>query len=73
MQSYLGEGWAICRVVLKKAEQYAELPERKLEDNMQSYLEEDWTISRVICEKAAHCAEVSRGKPYTAQSYPGEI
>jgi hypothetical protein len=39
MQSYLREGWTICRIIWEKAKQYAELSERRL-DNMQSYLKE---------------------------------
>jgi hypothetical protein len=59
MQSYLREGWKICRVIWKKAGKHAELSERRLDgqyaelserrlDNMQSYLRESWTICRVM-------------------------
>jgi translation initiation factor 2 alpha subunit (eIF-2alpha) len=47
MQSYLRDGWTICKVIWENAKQYAELSGRRL-NNMQSYLEEGWTICRVI-------------------------
>jgi hypothetical protein len=72
MQSYLGEGWAICRVVLKKAEQYAELSRIRL-NNMQSYLKESWrTICRVIWKKTGQYPELSVRRLHTAQRCPGE-
>ncbi len=73
MQIYLEEGWTICRVIWKKAGQYAELPGRRL-DNMQSYLGEGWwTICRVTWNKAEQYAELSgRRLVDNMQSYQEE-